>query len=145
MAIELGKVNVNDLSKNDYKVIGIGIDRSSNSNGIFSVNFTTISQARDNLKNLIMTKKGERVMYPEFGCDIWSLLFEPIITGEIDDKIEATIIRAVDIWMPYINIDEIIFDYDDEDIDKHQINLEVRFSLKSNENLSETINVSIKQ
>jgi len=137
MAIELGKVNVNDLSKNDYKVIGIGIDRSSNSNGIFSVNFTTISQAR--------AKKGERVMYPEFGCDIWSLLFEPIITGEIDDKIEATIIRAVNIWMPYINIDEIIFDYDDEDIDKHQINLEVRFSLKSNENLSETINVSIKQ
>lgn len=145
MAIELGKVNVNDLKVNDYKVIGIGIDRSSNTNGIFSVNFTTITQAKDNLKNLIMTKKGERVMYPDFGCDIWSLLFEPIITGEIDDKIEASIIRAVNTWIPYINIDEIIFDYDDEDIDKHQINLEIRFSLKSNENLSETINVSIKQ
>ena len=81
MAIELGKVNVADLAVNDYKVIGIGIDRSSNSNGIFSVNFTTLSQTRDNLKNLIMTRKGERVMYPEFGCDIWSLLFEPIING----------------------------------------------------------------
>jgi len=145
MAIELGKVNVNDLKVNDYKVIGIGIDRSSNTNGIFSVNFSTITQAKDNLKNLIMTKKGERVMYPDFGCDVWSLLFEPIITGEIDDKIEASIIRAVNIWIPYINIDEIIFDYDDEDIDKHQINLEIKFSLKSNENLSETINVSIKQ
>jgi hypothetical protein len=72
-------------------------------------------------------------------------LFEPIINGEIDNKIEASIIRAVDNWIPYINIDEIIFDYDDEDIDKHQINLEIKFSLKSNQNLSETLNVSIKE
>ncbi len=145
MAIELGKVNVVDLKTNDYKVVGIGIDRSSNSNGIFSVNFTTITQAKDNLKNLIMTRKGERVMYPDFGCDIWRILFEPIISGNIDDKIEVSIIQAVDIWLPYINIDEIVFDYDEEDIDKHQINLEIKFSLKSNENLSETVNVSIKQ
>lgn len=145
MAIELGKVNVSDLKTNDYKVIGIGINRSSNSNGIFTVNFTTLSQAKDNLMNLILTRKGERVMYPEFGCDIWGLLFEPIITGDIDSKIEDTIVRAANIWMPYINIDEIIFDYDEEDIDKHQINLEIKFSLKSNANLSETINVSIKQ
>jgi phage baseplate assembly protein W len=145
MAIELGKVNVVDLKTNDYKVVGIGIDRSSNSNGIFSVNFTTLRQASDNLKNLIMTRKGERVMYPDFGCDIWRILFEPIISGNIDDKIEASIIQAVDIWLPYINIDEIVFDYDEGDIDKHQINLEIKFSLKSNENLSETVNVSIKQ
>jgi phage baseplate assembly protein W len=92
-----------------------------------------------------MTRKGERVMYPDFGCDIWRILFEPIISGNIDDKIEASIIQAVDIWLPYINIDEIVFDYDEEDIDKHQINLEIKFSLKSNENLSETVNVSIKQ
>lgn len=145
MAIELGKVNVVDLKTNDYKVIGIGINRSSDSNGIFSVNFTTLSQAKDNLKNLILTRKGERVMYPEFGCDIWSILFEPIINGEIDSKIEDTIVRAVNIWLPYINIDEIIFDYDEVDIDRHQINLEIKFSLRSNANLSETINVSIKQ
>ena len=145
MAIELGKVNVADLKTNDYKVIGIGIDRSSNSNGIFSVNFTTLTQAKDNLKNLIMTRKGERVMYPDFGCDIWNILFEPIVSGNIDDRIESTILQAVDIWLPYINIDEIVFDYDEEDIDKHQINLEIRFSLKSNANLSENINISIKQ
>jgi len=144
MAIELGKVNVQDLQVNDYKVIGIGIDRSSNSNGIFSVNLTTLSQAKDNLKNLIMTKKGERIMYPTFGCDVWSLLFEPIIVGEIDNQIETTILRAVDNWMPYINIDEIIFDYNDEDIDKHKINLDIKFSLKSNESLSDKITISIK-
>jgi phage baseplate assembly protein W len=78
MAIELGKVNVTDLTENDYKVLGIGINRSSNSNGIFATNYTTLTQAKDNLKNLILTKKGERLMQPEFGCDIWLVLFEQI-------------------------------------------------------------------
>jgi hypothetical protein len=44
MAIELGKVNVNDLVENNYKVLGIGINQSSDSNGIFSTNFTTLAQ-----------------------------------------------------------------------------------------------------
>ena len=58
MAIELGKVNVTDLTENDYKVLGIGINRSSNSNGTFATNYTTLNQAKDNLKNLILTKKS---------------------------------------------------------------------------------------
>ncbi len=31
MAIELGKVNVVDLTENDYKILGIGINKTSNS------------------------------------------------------------------------------------------------------------------
>ena len=48
MAIELGKVNVTDLKENDYKVLGIGINKTSNSGGIFAVNYTTLTQAKDN-------------------------------------------------------------------------------------------------
>jgi len=45
MAIELGKVNVTDLSQNDYKVLGIGINKSSNSNGAFAVNYNNINSS----------------------------------------------------------------------------------------------------
>jgi phage baseplate assembly protein W len=143
MAIELGKVNVSDLTENNYKILGIGINRISDNNGIFPVNYTTLSQAKDNLKNLILTKKGERVMNPEFGCDVWLLLFEQIIPGQIETQIENTILDAVSNWLPYLNIDEIIFDYDETDIDVNNINLDVKFSLVSNPNLSETLNISI--
>jgi outer membrane protein OmpA-like peptidoglycan-associated protein/phage baseplate assembly protein W len=78
MAIELGNVKVADLAENDYKVLGIGINKSSNSNGVFSTNYTTLTQAKDNLKNLILTKKGERLMNPDFGTIIWDMLFEPL-------------------------------------------------------------------
>ena len=87
MAIEYGKVKVVDLVENDYKVLGIGINKSSSTSGAFPVNYTTLMQAKDNLLNLIMTKKGERVGQPEFGCDIWKIIFEPIVEGEIDLKV----------------------------------------------------------
>ena len=143
MALELGKVKVQDLTENDYKVLGIGINKTSDSNGIFSVNYTTLTQAKDNLKNLILTHKGERTMNPEFGCDIWKLLFEPIIEGEIDAKIENTIVDAVSIWLPYLNIDTIVFDYDSNNIDNHTINFDIKFSLVSNPNLGESVQINV--
>ena len=143
MAIELGKVNVTDLAENNYKVLGIGVNTSSDKNGIFSTNYSTLSQAKSNLINLIMTRKGERVMQPEFGCDIWELLFEPISEDVISTQIENSILSAVEIWLPYINIDKIIFDYDENDIDSNKINVEVKFSLKSNPTITESININI--
>lgn len=145
MAIELGKINVTDLKQNNYKVLGIGINTSSNKNGVFATNYTTLSQAKNNLLNLIMTKKGERVMQPEFGCDIWKLLFEPIVRDDIDSKIEFTINDAVKKWLSYLNIDEIVFDYDDASIDKHTISLDIKFSLISNPNMTESLSIEIKQ
>lgn len=143
MAIELGKFNVGDLTQNDYKVLGIGINRKSDSNGVFAVNYSTITQARENLINLIMTKKGERTMQPEFGCDIWELLFEPIVDDVISSQIESSILNAVEIWLPYLNIDKIIFDYDENDIDSNKINVDIKFSLKSNPSITESISINI--
>ena len=143
MAIELGRINVNDLAENNYKSLGIGFGRKSNSNGIFAVNYTTLTQAKDNLVNLILTKKGEREMQPEFGCDIHNLIFEQIVEESVATDIENSILDAVNIWLPYINVDNIIFDYDDNDIDTNSINLQLQLSLKSNPALTETLNVSI--
>ncbi len=142
MAIELGKVKVDDLVENNYKVLGIGINKRSNSNGIFATNYTTLTQAKDNLKNLILTKKGERMMQPDFGCDVWRVLFEQI-SGDIEQTIESTIVQAVSRWLPYLNIDTIIFDYDENDIDTNKITLDIKFSLISNPNLSESIQINI--
>jgi phage baseplate assembly protein W len=143
MAIELGRININDLAENNYKSLGVGFGRKSNSNGIFAVNYTTLTQAKDNLVNLILTKKGEREMQPDFGCDIHNLIFEQIVEESIATDIENSILDAVNIWLPYINVDNIIFDYDENDIDANRITLEVKFSLKSNPSLTETLNVSI--
>ena len=139
MARELGRVNVNDLTENNYKILGIGINRSSDTNGIFATNYTTLNQAKDNLKNLILTKKGERLMNPEFGCDVWNVLFEQMDGNSIENRIESTINDAVSIWLPYLNINEIVFDYNENDIDNNRISFDIKFSLKSNSNISDWV------
>ena len=143
MAIELGKVNVTDLVENDYKVLGIGINTTSNSIGIFAVNYTTLTQAKSNLQNLILTRKGERLQNPNFGCDIWDLLFEQINEETIGTKIESSILDAVGTWLPYLNIEQIVFDYNDNDIDTNKISVDVKFSLKSNTTMTELLSITI--
>jgi phage baseplate assembly protein W len=143
MAIELGKVNVKDLNENSYKILGIAINRTSDSNGIFATNYTTLSQVKFNLINLILTRKGERVMQPDFGCDIWRVLFEPISGSEIETAIESSVVEAVSRWLPYINIDRILFDYDENDIDNNRLNLELQFSLISNPNIRDSVTVNV--
>jgi phage baseplate assembly protein W len=143
MAIELGNVKVADLAENDYKILGIGINKSSNSNGVFSTNYTTLTQAKDNLKNLILTKKGERLMNPDFGCDVWLVLFEQMDGATIESRIETAIVDAVDTWLPYLSLTSIVFDYDDNDIDTNKISLDIQFALASNPNLTESVQINI--
>ena len=143
MAINLGNVQVNDLAENAHRVLGIAINSVSNTGGAFQVNYTTLQQAKSNLINLILTKKGERVSQPEFGCDIWRILFDPIIDGEIDARVESTILDAVSIWLPYISIDEIFLEYTPELIDTNGFRVEIKFSLSSNPNLTETVTVNV--
>jgi len=145
MAIELGRVSTKDLADNSYKSLGIGINRRSDSNGIFATNYTTIKQTRDNLINLIMTRKGERVMQADFGCDIHRIIFEPIYGEDIKDRIIDSIEDAVAMWMPFVSIDNVDFPFDDADIDNNKINVSIKFSLRINPNIKETIEITINQ
>jgi hypothetical protein len=45
--------------------------------------------------------------------------------------------------LPYLNIDTIVFDYDENDIDNHKIALDIKFSLVSNPNLSESVQITV--
>ena len=80
--------------------------------GFFPRARTLKEQAFSNLKNLILTNKGERVGQPDFGCDISSLLFEQI-TEETGQQIKSSIQDAVENWLPYITIADVFVTFQD--------------------------------
>ena len=82
-------------------------------------------------------------MNPEFGCDVWLVLFEQMDGDTIESKIETSIVDAVDTWLPYISLTSIVFDYDDNDIDTNRISLDIQFALASNPNLTESVQINI--
>lgn len=49
---------------------------------------------RQDIVNMFQTKKGERVMNPEFGTVIWSLIYEPF-TNDIKQLISEDVTRVL--------------------------------------------------
>ena len=68
---------------------------------IFNTTYTTLDQATSNLKNLLLTRRGERLYLPTFGSPIPDYLFENINPSVIDD-IENDIRETINFWLPYI-------------------------------------------
>ena len=105
--------------------IGLAFPLGFANDGIFRKTKTTLEQAKHNLKNLLLTMKGERLAHPEFGCDIHKLIFEPV-SEDINDTIEEMIKEAVDIWLPYITVAKTVTNQIE-----NRLNVDVHFSLKN--------------
>lgn len=92
-------------------------------NGLFAQSYTTEEHATSNLKNLLLTRKGERPFQPDFGSDVYSLLFENIDIN-LEERISETLSEDIKFWLPYIVIDNI--DVQTEP-DRNFVKIELRF------------------
>jgi len=86
--------------------VGIQIPMTRPDGGLFAQSYSTEQQAISNLKNLILTRRGERLMQPLFGTNIQDSLFEQN-TEELASSIRSSIEEAVDFWLPYIIINKL--------------------------------------
>jgi phage baseplate assembly protein W len=106
-----------------------------------NINFGTKDLARitneesiiNSLKNIILTKKGERVFQPNFGCNISGLLFENF-SKITNDAIETEIRTAVENFEPRVKTIKVTVV---ESLDNHSIELQLYFTTINNpENVS---------
>lgn len=100
--------------------------------GGFHVSYTTAEQAKSNLKNLVLTNRGERVMHPEFGCDVWKSIFQNN-TKALREEIRERIIEQTLIWLPYINIKNVGIEQPKKN--ENRMNIKIEFGLYNNEAL----------
>ena len=122
------------------KSVGVTLPIRRGTTGYFESSFTTKEQIKSNIKSLLLTQKGERLMQPEFGTRLRGLLFEPITT-DLGSALETEITQAIERWMPYINVESIIYDALE---DQNRIDLELNYSLKySNSQILEQLNIVI--
>ncbi len=83
---------------------------------------TDFELVKRDLLNHFSIKKGEKLMQPNFGSIIWSLLFEPL-TPEIQSIMAEDIRRIVE-YDPRLQIDEVIVNEFNQGI---QIQVEVTY------------------
>ena len=119
------------------KFIGITLPIRLGQTGMFDQSTTVIQQVRSNFKNLILTKKGERVGQPELGCDLWKILFDQI-TDETLENARLAVADAVERWMPFIELmDFQITSTDVENI----INIKCTYRFRNNPNVTDQVSI----
>jgi phage baseplate assembly protein W len=96
------RVNPLDLQKN----IAIGVSLPFNAPGVFYSTYTTKDQIKSNLVNLLLTSIGERVMNPNFGCELKRFVFEGINENNISD-LKISINNSISLYIPEITVSSI--------------------------------------
>jgi phage baseplate assembly protein W len=98
------RVNPLDLQGN----IGLGVSLPFDGpSGPFNSTYSTKTQIKSNLINLLLTNKGERVFNPEFGANLKTILFEGI-TEDTSELIKELINFNVSIFVPEVQIIDIL-------------------------------------
>jgi phage baseplate assembly protein W len=142
MAIVLGKKMMIDSKQFEDYAIGITLPIQIG-NTAFNQSFKTADQAKSNIKNLLLTKKYERLMQPEFGSGLQELLFE-INDDQLADKIENTIVDTMAMWLPYITVDNIDIRQSDELKNSNTVEVSISFRVGDTSNLeSVTFNAQV--
>jgi phage baseplate assembly protein W len=116
------RVHPLDLKRNT----AIGVMLPMGGDPLFKLSYTTEEQALSNLKNLLLTRKGERPFQPLFGTNIYSLLFEQL-NEDTNTTLRDTLESDINFWLPYIIVDDILVTQN-EDVNRINIVLNVRVS-----------------
>lgn len=121
--------------------IGITLPITNGNTGMFAQSTTVFQQVKSNFKNLILTKKGERLMQPEFGTDLHRILFENITENTLENA-RLTVVEAVERWMPFLELQQ--FEVKNPvNGNPHRIDLSVTYRFRNNPNVTDSITVSI--
>lgn len=98
--------------------------------GPFYLNKTAKEAIQQNLKNLVLTNPGERIMDPSFGVGLRTFLFEQI-NDEMYTKIATRIRQQLVAYLPFIKVSGIYFDDSSTngDLGDNEIHLGISYNI----------------
>ena len=106
-----------------YKDLNLYFTKNPLSSDVSKV--TDVQAIKRSVRNLILTKQGERLFHPEIGGNVHTQLFNlftPIVRVELQDSIAD----VIEHYEPRAQIQEIVIN---DDFDNNQLNIQVRFAL----------------
>ena len=119
--------------------IGLKLPFNRGKSDLFPQMETTLEQAGSNIKNLLLTAKGERIMQPNFGSRLRDLLFEQY-TEDLTERIIQEIQEAMSNWLPYIDIAKV--DVIQNETNPTETKVDIDFSLNYEPNRFNSITLN---
>ena len=109
--------------------IALGVQFPMNYPAVFNSTYTTLEAVKTNIKNLLLTRKGERVMHPNFGSDLLSIIFEPNVS-ELKGEIQQIISEPISFWIPQVSLDTVdTITAEDDPTLQYNVKITINFDL----------------
>ena len=144
---------VKDTSRKPFIVdndtnVKVGIDlpiRKGNSiDGYFASTSTTIEAVKNNIRNLLNTNQGERLMQPTLGLNLKKYLFENF-TEELQDTIKNEILTTFKFWLPFVQVQDIQINMSniDDSVGKNTMDIGILFNITKDPDTLESITINL--
>jgi len=116
--------------------------------GYFEGNQTTIKAITENIKILLLTTKGERVINPDIGTNlstISGILFDNVDKSEIVPRVREEIIQALQKYMSQVKLTNLVIEtYEDNpELEISQIKIKMSYVLEDIENIGDSISLTL--
>ena len=130
---------IRDRDENIFVGIDYPFHRSAGVEGWFKSTSTTIKAVKNNIKLLLQTEKGERLMQPNIGVALKRFVFQQI-DSDTFIAIQNEIIDAINLWLPFVEIKDIQISAEDS---RSIIKINVIFNIMKDPNTLDSIEVEI--
>ena len=121
--------NVREIDRDDDIYVGIEFPLDYSQEGFFRKTKTIRQQTKSNIRNLLLTERGERLFQPNFGSNLKSLLFEQITPTSLEN-VENDIRESLSTWLPYVNVNNLVVVQDDRNPNQVLTSLEYSTTLE---------------
>tara|TARA_Y100000593_G_C4196124_1_gene279429 strand:- start:256 stop:705 length:450 start_codon:yes stop_codon:yes gene_type:complete len=141
--------SIKKYTQDENKNVRIGLDYPislavSGSDGYFASTNTTIEAVKNNIKSLLNTHAGERLMQPTLGLNLKKYLFEQY-TFELGDHIKNEILDTFKFWLPFVVISRIDVNMSEVrgEVGRNTMNISMDFSISKDPSTLESIDITI--
>ena len=130
------------IEDNDTRIF-IGLDlqirKTQGKEGYFASTSTTIEAVKNNIRNLLNTHQGERLMQPNLGINLRKYLFQQV-TDEFIVQIQDDILDVLEMWLPFVDVRDIIVKVGNN---VSELLIEVVFNITQDPNTLNSVQISI--
>ena len=145
---------IKDISKKPYIVdndtnVKVGIDlpirRDDVKDGFFASTSTTIEAVKNNIRNLLQTNQGERLMQPTLGLNLRRLLFEQIGEESVVG-VQDSILDTFKFWLPFVEVRDIqiLTNEDSVTIGVNEIRVKILFNIIQGPNTLDSVTLNFQ-
>ena len=137
------KPYIADEDNNVFIGLNLPIKRSNSIDGYFDSSTTTLDAVKNNIKNLLYTHKGERLMQPNIGLNLRSYLFEQF-TDDLLLQIQSDITDTIGFWLPFVQIRNLDIKMDEDyDVGRNKLSIEILFNITRDPNTLASVQLEI--